>query len=88
MAVATLSVVTPRRYRRAWIALILSLFFGLLSLVAVGELKVECGAVLLTGGGQPLTGGGKLLTAGQQCRLDISDELRIALPAWTWTIFR
>jgi hypothetical protein len=81
MAVATLPVVTPRRYRRAWIALILSLFFGLLSLVAVGELKVECGAVLLTGGG-------KLLTAGQQCRLDISDELRIALPAWTWTIFR
>jgi len=46
----SLPVITSRKLRLAWIALAPVPFFGRLSLAAVREMKVECGAVLLTGG--------------------------------------
>jgi hypothetical protein len=88
MAVATFPDIPSRKQQRARIALVLALFFGLLSLAAVREMKVECGAVLLTGGGKLLTGGGKPLTAGQHCQLVIGDEVRAALPPWAGSIFK
>jgi hypothetical protein len=80
MAVVTIPDFTPSKYRRAWIAILSLGFLGLMSLAAVREMKVECQAVLLTGGGA-------LLTGGEQCQLAMSD-VRIPLPAWAQAIIK
>jgi hypothetical protein len=87
MAVVTIPDFTPSKYRRAWIAILSLGFLGLMSLAAVREMKVECQAVLLTGGGAFLTGGGALLTGGEQCQFVMGD-VRIPLPAWAQAIIK
>ena len=76
MAVITFPPISSRRHRRAWIVLLIALFFGL-AFAAALEKRVECGPVLLTGGQNLLTGGGMLLTGGQQCQLDIGGRRRV-----------
>jgi hypothetical protein len=85
MAVVTLPQFTPRQYRRARIALLFLVFLGLISLVAVAEIKLDCANEYSTGGGGVLTGGGKALTTGRQYWLVIGGE-RVALPVWTQSI--
>ena len=88
MAVVTVPDFTPSKYRRAGIAILSLGFLGLMSLAAVREMKVECQAVLLTGGGGILTGrGGALLTGGEQCQLVMGD-VRVPLPAWAQAIIK
>ncbi len=87
MAVVTVPDFTPSKYRRAGIAILSLGFLGLMSLAAVREMKVECQAVLLTGGGGFLTGGGALLTDGEQCQLVMGD-VRVPLPAWAQAIIK
>jgi intracellular septation protein A len=82
MAVATPPVVASRKQLRAWIALMLVLLFGVLSLAAVRKMKVECVTVLLIGAGKLLTEGRNLLTGGQRCQLVVGDEIRVPLPTW------
>jgi hypothetical protein len=55
-------------------------------LVAMSETKIECGAVLLTGGGNLLTSGGKLLTAGNRCQFRVADHVQVPLPDWVQAI--
>ena len=64
MTAATWPVIASLSHRRAWIILMLGLFFGSLSLAAMAEIRVECANEYLTGGGKVLTGGGKPLTTG------------------------
>jgi hypothetical protein len=54
MAVATLPAIASRKQRRAWIALMLALLLGLLSLAAVPEMKVEWRNQALGGTGAAL----------------------------------
>ena len=93
MTVATLPVIASRKQRRVWFALMLALFFGLLSLALVREIRVDCRseAILLTDDqGRLLTAddGTTLLTADdkrRQCQLDIGD-VWVALPTWVQAI--
>ena len=95
--VASPAFAVPRKYRLANLAMLLLLYLGLLSFVAVGQIKVECGPVYLTGGGKLLTSeDGKLLTSDEercygrfildQSFLDgpdgLAGGLRVHLPAW------
>jgi hypothetical protein len=86
MAVVTLPQFEPRQYRRARIALLLLAFLGLISLVAVAEIKADCENEYLTGGGKLLTGGGELLTTGRQQYWLIIGGDRVPLPAWAQPI--
>jgi hypothetical protein len=63
MTVATLPVIASSKQRRVWFALMLALFFGLLSLALVREIRVDCRseAILLT------DDQGRLLTADGGC---------------------
>jgi hypothetical protein len=89
MSVVSLPDFTPLQYRRARIGILLLLFWGLISFVAVAKVYVDCRDELLTGddGVTVLTGGGKLLTTGrQQCQLAITDKVRVALPPWVQAV--
>jgi hypothetical protein len=62
----------PANARRAWIALAIALFLGLLSFAAVQSIRVDCRDIYLTAddGRSLTTDNGKLLTTGQRsCRL-------------------
>jgi hypothetical protein len=86
MAVVTLPQSAPRQYRRTRLALLLLVFLGLISLVGVSGIKLDCANEYLTGGGGILTAGGKALTTGrQQYWLVIGGE-RVPLPVWTQAI--
>jgi hypothetical protein len=91
MTVGTLPAFAPPNLKRLLIALTLALLFGLLSLAAVRETRVECRNqyLMLQGGGYLLlTGGsGRILLAGgrQQCQLVMGD-VRVPLPAWAQAV--
>ena len=89
MSVVAAPDFVPRKHWRAWLALMLALFLGLLSFVAVGQIKVECGPVYLTGGGKLLTSeeercyGRFILDQSFLDRPDgLAGGLRVHLPAW------
>jgi outer membrane lipoprotein SlyB len=68
----------------------LALFFGLLSLVAGREIKVECRnqAVGRNGGGAVgLNVGGAVGRNGRQCEIVMGD-VRVWLPAWAQAIIK
>src|SRR5436309_3152179 len=96
MSVVAAPSFVPRKYWLADLAKLLLLFVGLMSFVAVGQMRVKCEPVYLTGDGKILTGDGNLLTTGEercygnfildQSVLDgpdvLAGGLRVRLPEW------
>lgn len=68
------------------IALLLLVFLGLISLVGVREIKLDCANEYLTGGDKVLTGGGKALTTGRQQYWLVIGSEQVPLPVWTQSI--
>lgn len=92
MAVITLPPpFASRKHKWGWIILALALFLGLLSFVAVREMRVDCRSqyLMLNGGGYLLlNGGGRILLNGSpQCDLVMGD-VRVPLPAWAHAIIK
>lgn len=99
MAVADPPLGASLHHRRAWVILMLALFFGLVSLAVVAtavpsisEPKVECHEQYLTAddGVTPLTAddGATLLTTGlPECQAEPADHW-VAIPGWGRAIWR
>ena len=78
----------PRKHKWGWISFALALFLGLLSFVAVREMRVDCYLMLNGGGYLLLNGGGRILLNGSpQCDLVMGD-VRVPLPAWAHAIIK
>jgi hypothetical protein len=94
MTIAIHSGIAPQLQRRAWIALMLVLFFGLLSLAAVREVREDCRSepqylMRNSGGYVGRNSGGRIRLEQdrQQCQL-VAGDVRVPLLAWAKEIFK